>query len=98
MDARQLAGRFAAFTWYMEIRAPRRPKREAARFARAHWRTFAPAVSEGLGELLKRISLPPVGNDMRGRVRRSSSRTVAGETQVQKEACESAAPIGAPQA
>jgi len=73
MDARELAGRFAAYTWYMEVRASRRPKREAARFARAHWQAFTPAVSEGLGRLLERVAACPIGNEMRRQVKRPTS-------------------------
>jgi hypothetical protein len=55
MDARQIASRFAAYTWYMEVRTPRKPT-EAARFARTHWRAFVPVINEGLGKLLERIA------------------------------------------
>jgi hypothetical protein len=60
MDARQIAGRFAAYTWYMEVRFPRKPI-EAARFARTHWQAFVPVVHAGLGRLLHRIACGPAG-------------------------------------
>jgi hypothetical protein len=59
MDARQIAGRFAAYVWYMEIRVPRTGKREAARFARTNWQAFVPIVNEGLGLLIERIAAKP---------------------------------------
>jgi hypothetical protein len=58
MDARQIAGRFAAYTWYMEVRTPRKPL-EAVRFARTHWQAFVPVANAGFGRLLQRIACRP---------------------------------------
>src|SRR5262249_46038450 len=40
--ARKVAARFAAYTWYEEVRSGRHSREEAARFAREDWKAFLP--------------------------------------------------------
>jgi len=56
MDARTAAARFAAFTWYQDIRADQASPTEAARFARQNWTAFLPVADEGWGKLLLRLA------------------------------------------
>jgi hypothetical protein len=56
MNARNVAARFAAGTWYEEIRAGRQSRQETLEFVRGHWQAFLPVASGGLGKLLLRIA------------------------------------------
>ena len=58
MDAQKIAARFAAYTWYQEIRSGNVPPVEAACFAQDNWQTFLPIAPEGLGRLLLTITRP----------------------------------------
>jgi len=58
MDAQKIAARFAAYTWYQEIRSGNVPPVEAACFAQDNWQTFLPIAPEGLGRLLLTITQP----------------------------------------
>jgi hypothetical protein len=59
MEARKVAARFAAYTWYEENRKGRKSSTESARFAQENWKTFLPVVPEGLGRLLIEIAAGP---------------------------------------
>jgi hypothetical protein len=56
MKARKAAARFAARTWYEEIRAGRQTRRETGAFVRKHWEAFLPVANVGIGRLLVRIA------------------------------------------
>lgn len=58
MKPLEVAARFAAFSWYTNVRqAPSRTlQAEARRFANDSWQAFLPAASEGLGRLLLAIA------------------------------------------
>jgi hypothetical protein len=55
MKARKVAARFAARTWYEEVRGGRQSREETVDFVRSHWQTFLPVANVGLGRLLLRI-------------------------------------------
>ncbi len=55
MNARKVAARFAAYTWYEQTAGKRSPE-EANRFARENWEDFLPLAPEGRGRLLLRIA------------------------------------------
>ncbi len=58
MKSLVVAARFAAFTWYTNVRQGRKRiiENEARRFARKNWTAFLSLADEGLGELLRRIA------------------------------------------
>jgi hypothetical protein len=67
MNPTQVSARFAAYVWFMGIRAGEPMAREEAnQFARKNWSEFLPCAQEGLGKLLIRLA--------RGRRKRKSSR------------------------
>jgi hypothetical protein len=55
MDARKIAAKFAAYTWYEESRASA-SRNEADRFAKKNWSAFLPVADQGWGRLLIRIA------------------------------------------
>lgn len=55
MDARKVAARFAAYTWYEQTAGTQSPEK-ANRFARQNWEAFLPQAHEGLGRLLLQIA------------------------------------------
>jgi len=58
MNSLEIAGRFAAFAWYINSRqAPSRTAQtEARRFSEQNWQVFLPVADEGWGRLLLRVA------------------------------------------
>jgi hypothetical protein len=56
MKARKAAARFAARTWYEEVRGGRQSQQETLNFVRQYWQSFLPVASPGWGQLLLRIA------------------------------------------
>lgn len=56
MRARMLAAKFAAYSWYKEVRRGEQTPDEAGVFAQENWQAFVPVVPEGLGRLLRKIA------------------------------------------
>jgi len=56
MRARKAAARFAARTWYEQVRDGRQSRQETSAFVRNHWEAFLPFADIGLGRLLLRIA------------------------------------------
>ncbi len=79
MHPLQVAARFAAFTWYTTTH-PEAEREDAAWFSRTNWADFLPAVNEGLGRLLLKITAHPTAKARKSKKpvqhRRSAARAV----------------------
>lgn len=60
-DQLVLAAKFAAKTWYEEVRPC--DSEETKQFVNQNWESFVPFVHEGLGEFLERIFIKPKADD-----------------------------------
>src|SRR5262249_55271209 len=58
MKPLEVAARFAAFSWYINLRQvpPRTVQAEARRFSKESWQAFLPVADEGLGKLLLQVA------------------------------------------
>ena len=58
MNARKVAARFAAYTWYEKTAGAECPEK-AIQYSRENWPAFLPVADEGLGKLLLRVAGRP---------------------------------------
>jgi len=77
MEPKEIAARFAAFTWHINCRqAPTKTAQaEARRFSNESWRDFLTVAHEGLGKLLLKVAKTHPHCSHHGQTWRTARRT-----------------------